>query len=140
LSYNFDKNTLTKASSIRKDLSWLSFYIPFTVVGKAWWQEFRVDGFVFVFVCLFACLLILEFFDLLFNAYFYFHLRQCFHTYLLFIRYFLQLHFKCYPQSPLFPVPQPTNFWFLALAFPCAGAYDLHNIKGLSSHGFVSEV
>jgi hypothetical protein len=32
------------------------------------------------------------------------------------------------------PAPQPTHSRFLALAFPCTGAYDLHNIKGLSSH------
>jgi hypothetical protein len=31
------------------------------------------------------------------------------------------------------PAPQPTHFCFLALAFPCTGAYDLRNTKGLSS-------
>jgi hypothetical protein len=30
--------------------------------------------------------------------------------------------------------PQPTHSRFLALAFPCTVAYDLHNTKGLSSH------
>jgi hypothetical protein len=30
--------------------------------------------------------------------------------------------------------PQPTHSCFLALAFPCTGAYDLHKTKGLSSH------
>ena len=39
-----------------------------------------------------------------------------------FIRYFLHLHFKCYPQSP-HPAPQPTHSRFLALAFLCTGAY-----------------
>ena len=34
--------------------------------------------------------------------------------------------------SPL-PAPQPTHSCFLALAFPCTGAYDLHNTKDLSS-------
>jgi hypothetical protein len=29
--------------------------------------------------------------------------------------------------------PQPTHSRFLALAFPCTGAYDLHKTKGLSS-------
>jgi hypothetical protein len=41
-----------------------------------------------------------------------------------FIRYFLHLHFKCYPQSPYIlpsPAPQPTHSCFLALAFPCTG-------------------
>jgi hypothetical protein len=54
-----------------------------------------------------------------------------------FIRYFLHLHFKCYPQSILYtpcPAPQPTHSQFLALAFPCTAAYDLRNTKGLSSH------
>jgi hypothetical protein len=56
-----------------------------------------------------------------------------------FIRYFLHLHFKCYPQSPLYPppprpVPQPTHSHFLALAFPYTGAYDLRKTKGLYHH------
>jgi hypothetical protein len=46
-----------------------------------------------------------------------------------FIRYFLHLHFKCYPQSPIYLppccAPQPTHFCFLALAFHCTGAYNL---------------
>ena len=32
------------------------------------------------------------------------------------------------------PAPLPTNSCFLALAFPCTEAYDLHNTKGLSSY------
>jgi hypothetical protein len=37
-----------------------------------------------------------------------------------FIRYFLYLHFKCYPENFLYPLlPLP----LLALAFPCTGAY-----------------
>jgi hypothetical protein len=39
------------------------------------------------------------------------------------------LHFKCYPQSPLYlpphPALQPTHSHFLALVFPCTRAYDL---------------
>ena len=31
------------------------------------------------------------------------------------------------------PAPQHIHFHFLALAFPCTGAYDLHKTKGLSS-------
>jgi hypothetical protein len=54
-----------------------------------------------------------------------------------FIRYFLHLHFKCYPQIPLYPhptlLPKLTHSRFLALTFPCTGAYDLHKTKGLSS-------
>jgi hypothetical protein len=40
------------------------------------------------------------------------------------------------PKAPnTLPLPcTPTHSHFLALAFPCTGAYDLHNTKGLSSH------
>jgi hypothetical protein len=34
----------------------------------------------------------------------------------------------------LCPAPQPTHSSFLALAFPCTGAYDLRKTKGLSFH------
>jgi hypothetical protein len=43
-----------------------------------------------------------------------------------FITYFPQLHFQCYPKSPPYPPPQlpyPPIPIFLALAFPCTGAY-----------------
>jgi hypothetical protein len=46
-------------------------------------------------------------------------------TFLL-IRYFLHLHFQCYPQSPPYSpthTPLPTHSHFLALAFPCTEAY-----------------
>jgi hypothetical protein len=45
---------------------------------------------------------------------------------LFFIRYFPHLHFQCYPKSPPYPptpTPLPTHSHFLALAFPCTGAY-----------------
>jgi hypothetical protein len=32
------------------------------------------------------------------------------------------------------PAPEPTLSHFLALAFPCTGAYDLCKSKGFSSH------
>jgi hypothetical protein len=54
----------------------------------------------------------------------------------IFISYFLHLHFKCYPESPYThppPTPQPTHSRFLALAFPCTGAYSFPKTKGLSS-------
>jgi hypothetical protein len=60
------------------------------------------------------------------------------------VRYFLHLHFKCYPlsQFPLWksPIPspcpasQPTHSCFLALAVSCTGAYNLRKTKSLSSH------
>jgi hypothetical protein len=52
-----------------------------------------------------------------------------------FIRYFLHLHFKCYPEIPLYPspAPQPTHSHFLALAFPYIGAYNLQKTKSFSS-------
>jgi hypothetical protein len=40
--------------------------------------------------------------------------------------YFPQLHLECYPKSPPYPPPPtslPTHSHFLALAFPCTGAY-----------------
>jgi hypothetical protein len=43
-----------------------------------------------------------------------------------FIRYLAHLHFKCYTKSPPYPptpTPLPTHSPFLALAFPCTGAY-----------------
>jgi hypothetical protein len=46
-----------------------------------------------------------------------------------FIRYFLYLHFKCYPKSTLYTPPypglRPNHSCFLALTFPCTGAYNL---------------
>jgi hypothetical protein len=42
-----------------------------------------------------------------------------------------------FPKPPIpspCPVPQPTHSHFLALVFPCTGAYNLCNTKGLSSH------
>jgi hypothetical protein len=61
------------------------------------------------------------------------HLRLCFMSSLhlktrnsFFIRYFLYIHFKCYPESSLYPPftllpypPTPTHSRFLALAYPC---------------------
>ena len=45
------------------------------------------------------------------------------------IRYFLSLHFKCYPESSLYPpncpASLPTHSHFLALAFPYTGANEV---------------
>jgi hypothetical protein len=44
----------------------------------------------------------------------------------IFIRYLAHLHFQCYTKSPPYPptpTPLPTHSPFLALAFPCTGAY-----------------
>ena len=55
-----------------------------------------------------------------------------------FIRYFLHLHLKCYPQRPLYLpstlFPNPQTPASLALAFPFPWTYALHKTKGLSSH------
>jgi hypothetical protein len=43
-----------------------------------------------------------------------------------FIRYLAHLHFQCYTKSPPYPptpTPLPAHSPFLALAFPCTGAY-----------------
>jgi hypothetical protein len=45
-----------------------------------------------------------------------------------FIRYLAHLHFQCYTKSPPYPptpTPLPTHSPFLALAFPCTGAYKI---------------
>jgi hypothetical protein len=48
------------------------------------------------------------------------------------IRYFLHLHFQCYPKSPPYPAPHsPTHpSHFLALAFPCTEAYKVCKTNG----------
>jgi hypothetical protein len=49
------------------------------------------------------------------------------------IRYFPHLHFQCYPKSPQYTPPHtplPTNSHFLALAFPCTGAYKVCKSNG----------
>jgi hypothetical protein len=50
------------------------------------------------------------------------------------IRYFPHLHFQCYPKSPPYPppppTPLPTHSPFLALAFPCTGAYKVCKSNG----------
>jgi hypothetical protein len=45
------------------------------------------------------------------------------------IRYFPHLHFQCYPKSPQY-TPPPTHSHFLALAFPCTGAYKVCKSNG----------
>jgi hypothetical protein len=51
-----------------------------------------------------------------------------------FITYFPQLHFQCFPKSPPPPLPYPPIPVFLALAFPCTGAYKVQ-WASLSSDG-----
>jgi hypothetical protein len=51
---------------------------------------------------------------------------RCMDFFNLFITYYPQLHFQCYPKSPPYPSPHfpPHPFpFFLALVFPCTGAY-----------------
>jgi hypothetical protein len=49
-----------------------------------------------------------------------------------FVRYFLHLHFQCYPKYPPYPppTPLPTHFHFLVLVFPCTEAYKVCKTKG----------
>jgi hypothetical protein len=50
-----------------------------------------------------------------------------------FIRYLAHLHFQCYTKSlpyPPTPTPLPTHSPFLALAFPCTGAYKVCKSNG----------
>jgi hypothetical protein len=55
-----------------------------------------------------------------------------FNVSIIFITYFPQLHFQCYPKSPPYPPPPPAHSHFLALAFPCTGAYKVCVPMGLS--------
>jgi hypothetical protein len=50
-----------------------------------------------------------------------------------FIRYLAHLHFQCYTKSPPYPptpTPLPTHSPFLALVFPCTGAYKVCKSSG----------
>jgi hypothetical protein len=50
-----------------------------------------------------------------------------------FIRYLAHLHFQCYTKSPPYPptpTPPPTHSPFLALVFPCTGAYKVCKSNG----------
>jgi hypothetical protein len=50
-----------------------------------------------------------------------------------FIRYLAHLHFQCYTKSPPYPptpTTLPTHSPFLALAFPCTGAYKVCKSNG----------
>ena len=50
-----------------------------------------------------------------------------------FIRYLAHLHFQCYTKSPPYPpttTPLHTHSPFLALAFPCTGAYKVYVSNG----------
>ena len=50
-----------------------------------------------------------------------------------FIRYLAHLHFQYYTKSPPYPptsTPLPTHSSFLALAFPCTGAYKVCKSNG----------
>jgi hypothetical protein len=50
-----------------------------------------------------------------------------------FIRYLAHLHFQCYTKSPPYPptpTPLPTHSPFMALVFPCTGAYKVCKSNG----------
>jgi hypothetical protein len=80
--------------------------------------------------------IIIEMFSVLCIAVYMYNIHSTL-SFLFFIRYFVHLHFKCCPESPLYspcrPAPQPTHSCFLALAFPCIVEYNLCKTKGLSS-------
>jgi hypothetical protein len=57
---------------------------------------------------------------------FFFSSYSFFSFFSIFIRYLPHLHFQCYTKSPPYPptpTPLPTHSPFLALVFPCTGAY-----------------
>jgi hypothetical protein len=55
-----------------------------------------------------------------------------YYFYFFLIRYLAHLHFQCYPKGPHThpPNPLPTHSPFLALAFPCTGAYKVCKSNG----------
>ena len=63
------------------------------------------------------------------------HTNDCYSLFFSFSFFLLDIffiyisNFKCYPKSSLY-LPLPTLFRFLALAFPCTGAYKVCNTKG----------
>ena len=77
--------------------------------------------------CLFCFwFLVLWFFGFLVLVFLFFFLN-------IFIRYFPHLYFQCYPKSPPYPpppTPLPAHSYFLALAFPCTGAYKVCKSNG----------
>jgi hypothetical protein len=61
------------------------------------------------------------------------HFQFSFFFFNIFITYFPQLHFQCYPKVPhaLPTTSLPTHSHFLALVFPCTGAYKVCMSNGL---------
>jgi hypothetical protein len=62
------------------------------------------------------------------------HLQgRCLFFFPFFIWYLTHLHFQCYTKSPPYPptpTPLPTHSPFLALVFPCTGAYKVCKSNG----------
>jgi hypothetical protein len=78
--------------------------------------------FFFFFLISYLCIFIFIFFSFYFLFFFPF-----------FIRYLTHLHFQCYTKSPPYPptpTPLPTHSPFLALVFPCTGAYKVCKSNG----------
>ena len=61
------------------------------------------------------------------------HGSRCFFYYI-FSSFTFQMLSRKSPIPFPHPAPQPTHSHFLALVFPCTGAYNLRKTKGLSSH------
>jgi hypothetical protein len=60
-------------------------------------------------------------------------IKNTFFFFPFFIRYLTHLHFQCYTKSPPYPptpTPLPTHSPFLALVFPCTGAYKVCKSNG----------
>jgi hypothetical protein len=66
-----------------------------------------------------------DYYNLLFFIFFFIFFIYFF-SFPFFIRYLAHLHFQRYTKSPPYPptpTPLPTHSPFLALVFPCTGAY-----------------
>jgi hypothetical protein len=69
----------------------------------------------------------------LYKRWCYIFIKLLFFFFPFFIRYLAHLHFQCYTKSPPYPptpTPLPTHSPFLALAFPCTGAYKVYVSNG----------
>jgi hypothetical protein len=67
------------------------------------------------------------------RAYSHFDGQKHTHLKIFFIRYFLHLHFKSYPKSPLYPPPALLPYPLTPTSWPCTAAYKVCKIRELSS-------
>jgi hypothetical protein len=112
IKYNFELTLYKINILIFKILTHVSCkYFSFKLSPAFSLTMYYNDKFSTIILGLFACFLFFKFF---------------------LISYFLHLHFQCYPKSPTCPrpTPLPIHSHFLALVFPCTGAYKACKTSG----------